>query len=261
MSDPALYDMFHQEETEKQTSASTQPDEAELSFNQAFEKSLNDYVDTLVEKQGPGAFKFISPSARREKIENEVRDTFNCSDIEGYIATSIDIIENEGLKYLSQEENATLLEDLDRLRLRIETLRFDQLDDESLKIAFSIPDSGKEFLLKIGITKFEEELLSDSLAILSFLSLLDSENPEYAYKVGILAQKMGRDEEALRAYSKASNLDPTMIGPYLFAAQCRFNRKDHQNALIELQKAKNILNSSEENKEWFSLIADMESLL
>lgn len=261
MHDPALYDLLHQERTQKQTSLFTQSLEGELSFEQAFEKSVNEYVDSLLEKQDPAAIQFISPSARREKIENEIREASNFSEIEGYVATAIHILDKEGLKYLSQEENALLQEDLDQLRLRIEALPFDQLNDESLKTAFSISEPCQELMLKIGIAKFEEDLLPDSLAILSFLSLLDSENAEYAYRFGIIAQKNGRDEEALRAYVQASNLDPLMMGPCLFAAQCHFNRKELKEALIELQKAKNILSSSEENKEWLPFIAAMESLL
>ena len=68
MHDPALYDMLHRETSQKQISPSTDRD---LPFNEAFEKSLNDYVDILLDKQDPVACKFISSTVRREKIENE----------------------------------------------------------------------------------------------------------------------------------------------------------------------------------------------
>lgn len=259
MTDPSLYDLIHKK---KKLTTSALAQEADP-FEFEIEKVIKQHIDVLIKEQDPEESNLLSSASHRLKLEYEIREALNFSELGAFIGDAINILQDKGLRYLTEEEYALLMEDLDQLHSKMIALKSNKLEEGSFKAAYSISNKSHILILKLGIAQFEEGCLTDSLAVLTFLTTLDIENSDYAYRLGIIAQKNKRYDLALLAYNTASNLDPTMVGAYLFATQCYLCSDQLEDASKELARAKNALKTSgaDVQQEWNSLVNNVEDLI
>lgn len=262
MHDPSLYDLMHgnQNNIKKKVLDKNPTNKKNDPFEIALEENIQHQVDELMKEQDLHELKLLNPAGIRAKLEQEVRQSLDQSEFEQHIAKAVNILETEGNRYFSSEEEMVLNEDLNNLRNRLNTMEFAQTGNVNFDDIYKISTESMDSILRVAIAKFDEGLLEDSLALFTFLSLLDGKNADYAYRLGIISQKNQRYDLALMAYKNASELDSNMIAPHYFAAECYlvFDKKDE--ALKELTEAKNILKIGNQ-EEWNDLIADMERQL
>lgn len=259
MTDPTLFDMLHGENLKKKKELpEPASSEATSSLDKFLEKNIEEYVDGVMEEEDPNCSKLLSQSARRRKIEKEIRETLDSSETGGLIVSAMKILLRDGHSYLSNENYQTLISEIEKLQARIDVLEFEQLNDESFKAIFSLSESSCDHIFQIGISKFNEGLLPDSLALFTFLSNLKSEDADYNYRLGIIAQKNERFDLALKAYTIASTLDPNFLAPRLFAVQCYLSCNQMKRAVQTLEEAQEIIKMTKVDQELLELFKKIE---
>lgn len=249
MPDPFLFELMHRVEpllVEKDH------------FNVAFEKAIKKVVDQRMEALGPSGF--LSEEALRQKMEKEARESTDLSEFGGYVDAAVKIFRNEGLEYLGVDASQSILSALEEISNRLHAIDPEHINETTLSEALSCSDEVNSSIFKIGIEKYSQGLINDAIAIFTFLTLVASDEPDYWYRLGILLQQEGEFERALRVYKIASNIDPELIGPCLFAAECYLNLGEMEQAEESFALAKNIKETQEIQEEWQDLFAALEDL-
>ena len=265
MVDPSLFDMMHgaaPTKSKKNNNPAPSTSAKELSKDElAFEEAIKREVDRILANEDPTANKLISPEVRRAKIEQEVRAAADSSKLEKYMTNAFKIMRVEGLTYLEKNEHETLQQNLDKFSERLRNLDPSELTSENLKAAMAIPLENQKSILKIAIAKFNEGLLEDSLAMFTFLTTVDEEEPDYWYRLGLVAHMGGNYDLALEAFTTTSQLAPSFIGAHIYLAECYCNNRKRGDATTELQKAKDLFNANKALEEWQGNIQEVESML
>lgn len=183
------------------------------------------------------------------------------SEFKNHVQTAMNIFRTEGINYLEKDENEAFIKDLDSFDLKLKNLDAETLKNESFeKIVYLSPES-RASILKIGIGKFSENLLNDSLSIFAFLSSLEADNPDYWYRLGLVAQKCDLNELALKSFIVTSELAPGFAGSHIYAAQCYLTLDQPDNAKNEVDSVKAILKESPGEESWNQTVVDIENLL
>lgn len=252
MSDPFLFELLHRVSSPLETVQSSNR------FSIAFEKAVKREVEKQLAEQIEEN-KFLSRENLRQKIEEEVRRASDLSEFGAYITSAVRIFRHEGIRYLDEEQNRILLEGLSELGKKIDQLDLENLTDQSLYEAFEVLNPSVEAVLKMGIAKYEEDLYQDSLALFTFLTLIEAGEPDYWFRMGLVAEKDNKIDLALRAFEVAEDLNPGLAGPHIYAAECLLLKGLKQEARREVEEAKNCINQSE--TAWGEEVAAIEDLL
>lgn len=266
MTDIILYNLLHNSSTSSKTiqseSETTLPSNDPIQI--AFDKAIDEHVDSLI-KEGDQNSDLLTPiSIRRDKLKNEILEAIDLPELFRNIALAINILKNEGSNYLSKEEYESLLMAFNKLNAKLEDINLQSLeiiDNSLIKENLSFPIDIQSLILRIGITKFSTQLFSDSLALFAFLTLINSDAAEYWYRLGLAAQQLEQYELAANAYVATSNLIPDFIGARIFATQCFLKINQTAQAQNELAAAKNIQQTSGVEKDWIVYLEDIENLM
>ncbi len=230
-------------------------------FEIAFDESIQHQIDLLMNQDEVlGSHKLLPKEARRKQLEHEIRASHDFSELGKHISEATEIIRLQGRNYLAEEDYITLINELNLLGQRLVTVDFKDFQ-QNFNEAFSLPASSRETIMQIGLAKFNEENLSQSLSIFTFLSELDFENADYFYRLGLIAFKNQEYEKALEALKKAASLAPDFIGIRIFAGECYLLTHQRDEALKELEVAKKLLISTSVDKVWEKCILNLESAL
>lgn len=266
MADPRLFDMMNGVYPKKKTmpddrSPSARPPAANDgdSDAMALEELIKEEVESLMSAEDPSA-KLLPAEARRAKIEQEVRAAADYSKLGKFISTAFEILRKEGSAYLDKKEDESLQQSLDKFTERLEDLHIKELTDEKMAAALALPPEILKLILKVAIEKFRQGQIADSLAIFVFLTTVDEEEPDFWFRLGLVAQNFGNDELALQALTTTSRLAPDFIGAYLYAAESYFKTGRRGDAESELKKAKALMGTSQRD-EWQDRISEIEQLL
>lgn len=256
MSDPYLYNLLHGINTPK-SFLTAPPDRFEL----AFKASIRKEVDKEMTEEDPMAHQLLPLTVRRAKKEREELDSWNMTELEDLLSEAFMIIRVKEANDLSDKEYLRLLQEVDALSNRIETTALSDIGQIDLKMILHMHDDSLALLLRVAIHKFKLEQYRQSLALFALLSSLDSEEPDYWYRLGLVAQRSGLLDLALRAYATTSKLAPDFIGGFFFSAQCLLKLNLQEEARLQLMSAKQIFQLLPEKEEWGERLVEMESLL
>lgn len=251
---PYLYEMLHR--VSNPLEMPKEPSVRNDRFLKAYEEAIQKRVDSLLQEQ-TFENKFLSIEQLRKKIEKEVREASDLSEFGDYITTALRLFRTEGSRYLEKEAFNNLLEGLNQLAIGIEALDLENLDNETFYETFEVLTKNTEDILKIGTLKYEEGLIRESLAVFTFLTLIQSHDSDFWYRMGLIAQEDKNMELALRAFNVALELNPQLIGPHIYGAMSLFNQGLKEEALEEIKAAK----SKQRNEEWSEEIQAVEDLI
>lgn len=226
----------------------------------ALEEAIKEQVDNLMAIENDPSMKFLPLEARRAKIEHEVRAALDFSELGKTVGLAYEILRKEGSIYLNTEENVILQESLDQFCEQLENVEIKELTDEKMNAALALSEKSKHLILKIGIEKFRQEKIEETLEILTFLTTIDEEEADYWYRLGLVAMKSGKYDLGLRAFTTTSDLAPDFIGGHLNAAECYLKIGKRLEADSALKEAKKCL-KSEEAKDWGDRIHEIEQLI
>lgn len=253
MTDPFLYELMHK----VGLTSKLHPTSLSDPLNVAFEAAIRAEVEAIRKDQKDSGL--LSEEAILKKIEAEVRKAADLTEFGEHIQHAVEILRS-GQRYLEKEEFNQMNLSLDEINHKLNSLDLKNFTEESLKNALAIPDEAATSILKIGIDKFSEGLLKDSLDVFVFLTLLCPDEPEYWYRMGLVAHKDEQNELALRALHAASDLDKDFLEPHIFSTECYLDLKEYSEARQELDEAKNCL-ANQENQSWAESIELLENLI
>ena len=254
MTDPFLFELMHRAAAPIKLKSET------LSgpLNEAFENAIKAEVEAIRNEKKD--FGLLSEEAVLKKIEAEVRKEADLTEFGEHIEQGIYIIRNEGQKYLEKEAFEQLNLAIDEISHKIQALDLKNFTEESLQNALSIPDPAANSILKIAIDKFSEGLHQNALNIFSFLTLVCPDEPEYWYRMGLVAHKDGQHELAVKAFQAATALNKDFLEPRIFAAESYIDLKEYDEAQQELSAAKKC-QSLLKDQSWGESIAILENLI
>lgn len=261
MADPFLFDMMNGLGAKKTNQNKSEQSLAYSVDELAFKDIIKSEVDRLMEIEDFPANSLLSPGMRRAKIEQEVRAGADLTDFQKWMSLANKIMRNEGLNYLEKSEGKDLLSKLDELNLNVNDLDLREVTKENLEEALSMPEKERASILKIGIGKYKEGMLEDTLAIFTFLTAIAEEEPNYWFRLALVAQKVGKYALAIEALDTLTDLDPDFIEAYFYRTKCYLDQKMCIEAESELNKAKAILKTTNEEEKWHEYLIEIEDLL
>lgn len=254
MADPFLFELMHR----VVAPIKLKPHTLSGPLNEAFENAIKAEVEAIRNEQKDSGL--LSEEAALKKIEAEVRKEADLTEFGDHIEKGIYIIRNEGQKYLEKEEFDQLNVAIDEISRKIQALDLKNFTEESLQNALSISDLAAGSILKIAVDKFSQGLYQNALNIFSFLTLVCPDEPEYWYRMGLVAHKDGQHELAVKAFQAASNLDKDFLEPHIFAAESHIDLKEYEEAQQELNEAKNC-QALLKDQSWDEGISILENLI
>lgn len=250
MIDPSLFDMMHGVTSKKKKKIDKNSEDPVI------EETIQREVDRLMAEEDPTANQLLPKEAKRAKIEQEVRAFADHTEFGKYIASAYSIFETE------VTEDQTLQKSLSELKKKLNQLDLkEELSDEKLQAILALPEEVQNSILKIGITKFTEEKFEESLAVFTFLTAVADEEPDYWYRLGLVAQKAGHLDLAINALKTVSDLAPDFIGAHLYEAECYLNNGMINEAKLELDEAKKCFHTTDEKEKWRDQMFEIEDLI
>lgn len=224
-------------------------------------EAISENVDRLLLNEIPKNNDLLPPKARHAMLVREMQSNVNFIELGDIIASAINHLILDGNRYLSREEYEDLLKSLDLLADNLDELDLQGISEETALKVFAIPEETQGQILKISIAKFNEGLIQESFALLTFLTLLSPNEPDYWIRLGLVAQRIKKYDLASKAFSAAAELAPDFIGSHIFAADCYRLRDMPDQARDELTTAKAIYEKTDIHSEWHEQMASIESLL
>lgn len=183
---------------------------------------------------------------------NEIVESY---ELETYISIAIQFLKKNGAEYLSKERFEKMLSSFEQMNAKLAKIDLEQELPDNMVQFFELEEALLEEIYEIGVKKFKEADYPTSLGCFVLLSSLDSTNVDYWYSEGLVAQKCAQYPLALIAYSSALELDPALIGAWLFSAQCYLAIGQSENAKLALEAGKT-LNTDEQG--WSELISQIQ---
>ena len=223
-------------------------------FLVAYEKRLEEFASSL-SSSSESIASLTDKKASFKMHMNEILAKYN---LETQILNAIQFLTYSGAEYLSKEHYQQMLRSFNLINDKLSKVDLEQNLPDDIKEFLEVEETLLEAIYGIVENKFKEADYSTALSCLALLSALDPLNINYWYSEGIVAQKCSLYPLALIAYSRALELDASLIGAWLFSSQCYLEEGQEENAKEALERGKN-LNAHEQG--WGELILQLEEKL
>lgn len=253
MPDPMLFSLIHK----KQPVPLKNKNKFVVSIDEAIKKLVD---ELLAEEEGNG-IKFESLIVRRARLEQKIHNSTSFTEFSQHVSDAITILWKEGPNFLGKEEYLILINGLFILKKKLDLLDPNDLNDAALQEILKLPSNCGKLIHKIAIEKFDQKQSQESLSLLIFLTMVNSDDPDYWFRLGLVAQNCKNYPLALWALQTTAELAPDFIGTHIFAAYCHFEMQAREEALAELAESKKILNSTNVEDKWQQHLINIETLL
>jgi tetratricopeptide (TPR) repeat protein len=235
-------------------------EEAKTPLLADIDKQIDTYVDAMVFEEEDPRRSLISPKAKKDRLRMELKEAAKLPNLAPHIETATALLFAEGGRYLSSEAFKQLETEFSNLS-QLHDVRLEDVASKDLSSIASISNNTMQSIAEIGSAKFAEERYSDCLALFALLSVLNSGNAEYWFRLGIAAQKCNDYNLANLAYAAASELDADNIGARLLSAECYVLRKLTMEAKEELTAAEEIAARTDVDPMWLDLLPTIKAMM
>lgn len=231
-------------------------------FEEAIDKKIELCIQSEIDEINPSD-KFTPINIKRDKLKYDMLEQATVPGMEKYLELANTVLINNAKRYLQPEEYVALCVNFAQEVERLETMDLNIQTEQSFCDILHITPNTMEALMRIAIAVFDESQYDDALAIFVLLTVLDPEQADYWFRLGITAQYAGNLELALKAYTITQFLDPEALGARLFACRCYLQKNALKEAANELVEAKKITDSGAEKFEtnWLDLLSNLEKML
>lgn len=239
MADPYLEQMIKGLTAENGKSKNSQ----QLPVKDRFEIAIDHHIDEMLNSSSfentAEQDNLLSPQSRRKKMEVELKESLNeISEFNKQVEVAVKLLFTEGGRYLNALNYSIMVEELSRASEILKHLDLTAFYSDSLGRVLALSEETIDSIFKVAIIKFEEEEYPSSLALFIFLTVLQSNNFDFWYRSGIVAQKCGNFALAIQAYENAAALNPALVEAHLFAAECHCELNQWKEAESEYAQAK-----------------------
>ncbi|MBA3238364.1 MAG: hypothetical protein H0T62_08490 [Parachlamydiaceae bacterium] len=227
-------------------------------FDREYEKLIDKFIVSAGLGDNCPPNLLIPPHLQHDKLRNEIKSQVESEELSRYLKIAIDSLIKDG-------SHCTELTEYEDMQVQFfEAIGYlNELDvtkpmEENLQKILHISDSVMATAIKIAQYEYEENRLEESLSIFAFLSLLNPEDPDYWYRLGIVTYQLQHFELALRAFTNATSLDISFIETRIYSAECytRLNRLNE--AKEELDKIHDLFDKSSIDPVLSEMIANIE---
>lgn len=207
---------------------------SDLKNSKIFEELASQYADSLMntEYQNTG---LVSPEQQKEKYRIEFLEEMQMNELNDVLIRALEAIIQEGKSILDATAYADLMIQINNAADSLENFNATTLVANMETIAIDCFHKGS----------FEE-----CTHIYSLLIVLERNQADYWYKLGISLMETGNFERAASAFDNCKTLDETKIGSYLFAAECHDALGKSEKAKVELDQAEQLLEFEENRDKW-----------
>lgn len=209
-------------------------------FDEAFEKYLNDYIETLSVDEDNNKNSLTTPEIKKARLKEEAKEALAMNWIAPHLTNAFEILSHEGHIGIDSAQDRLLLDEFELFPEKLNQLRVENVLEGNYQQILQISDVSMESLWEIAQAKYNGEEYQDSLALFALLSTLNSDEPEYWLRMGIAAYRNEEFTLALRVFEIVTDLDPGNLGARLMEAECYLRKDQHAKAEAEYLEAKQI---------------------
>jgi tetratricopeptide (TPR) repeat protein len=228
-------------------------------FEIALDKSIQQFLDTLSFDDEPG--QFLSSKAKREKFEQELKESLAHSDLNHYLVTAVQVIRRDGKQYLDKEVYSTVLEEFANAGKILETMDLEASPTEDFGQILHMSGETINSIFNIATAKFQEEIHAECLSLFVLLTVLQPKEFDLWYRTGIAAQACENYSLALNAYTIAADLNPELIEAHLFSIECYLKLDMAEEAKEEFAETEKLVALLPPSDDRHSLLAYTKGLL
>ncbi|MBA2368791.1 MAG: hypothetical protein H0V82_07185 [Candidatus Protochlamydia sp.] len=254
--DPYLLALMHGEISPKKSKNK----EAKDKFEADLEKELDTYIESLEFEYDP-AKSMQNPKLKRENMKLQMEEAMKMPELSDQMEIALNILFEEGSRYLSDEVNQMLISELLASTEKLERIGIQETGEKNLQALTKISDISMKAIEGIAMEKFQQEEFTDCVALFCLMNTLNSGVPEHWLRMGVAAQMNDNIELALKAYAAALALDPNCIEAKLFTVECLIDRKLFDEAKAEVSAAEEIINNNEFDHMWLDMLSDLKKVL
>lgn len=227
-------------------------------YEEKIENEIEKYLNTLSFDQPENLL--ISPSIRRAKLKEELKEKANFPEFSNYIETAAKELFTEGKSYIDQQSYEKMESEFSNIEDELDKINLDAPIVEKLQQTLAISDTTINSIFKMAQKKYNEAKFLDSLSLFILLAMLDPGNPDYWYRAGILAQTCENYDLALRLYDTASHINPDLIGPWVYSSECSIANNSFSQAKDFFNEA---IKKSEANIDdsWKEIIIELKNTI
>ena len=229
-------------------------------FQVAFDQAVQDEVEALIAEE-PLNNELLDLELRSKKLEHSLRTDPSLIESKDHTTSAVRILLSEGSQFLENQEFETLYENITSLGKKLGDLDLHSIKQGDIPSLLKLPKSVCDDILKIGIHKYDQGLIDESLALIHFLTIVDSNDPDYSFRLGLLALQCQNDSLGLSAFARTSALAPEFIGAHIFAASCYIKLNAKEEALRSLAIAEKIAETSPVDEVWNTHMQEVKQLL
>lgn len=235
---------------------------AKTPLDLAIEKEVEAYLDSQNFDEGdPRANMLSSPAMKRARMKAELNENLKMNEYNQQLGMALQLIKTEGKQYLEENVYDSMVDGLDKAETFLDQIDPNIERTEDFQEILHISDETMQAIATIAIAKFEEAQYADCLAIFTMLALLKPVNPDYWFRAGIAAQYLKQEDLAIKNYSIATEVDPQLIGAYLFAAECYHQKGMRDEAIAQRNSAKEKMADLPDPTPWKGLMASVSTII
>lgn len=249
MPDPYLEAMMRGEFSRNKNQFSKKIEKEKNRFEIAFDKNI-EKIMALRSTDTVNSNSLMSDQLKSKRLEDELREALKLDELNKYIDNAIMLIANEGRKYLDHARYEDLLQKFSKIPEILDQLDFELPITEDFDKILGLGESARDNIFNIAFLKFDEKQYLDALSLFALLAVLQPENFEYWYRLGIAAQQSENYILAVNAYEAAFHLNSALIGSRLFAIECYLQLDQLSQAKTSLAEAQKILEISSVDQVW-----------
>lgn len=253
MRNPEFYLMLHGMDLDYKSGSRKKREE----LDPEQEKIIDAYLDQLPIDEGPPN-QLISPQMKRNSLKLEVREIFEMKEYRERSKLAVDCILTEGMRYLDKEPWDQLQAEFETFSNHINSLNLSDLDDKNFSEIHAFSDASLGAIAHIAMAKFDEKQYKVSLALFTFLILLEPENGEWWFRAGIAAQFAEEYALASKNYLVAHEMSTDDVTSCLFAAHCFYKAGQKDQAKDALELAKKLIENNTGDQEKIELYSQIE---
>ncbi len=235
--------ILHGEISLKKKNSQLQKDTPKSQYELEIDKEIDDYVDHMELDLDPKKLALKSEKMQKAALKQELKEAIKLPEMSQQMKLAKKILKSEAKNYLSEESLQILNSDLATASERLAEIKIDEGGDSNIQNLIKMSDTSVDSIAQIAQEKYKEERLEECLSLFYLLTILNPENDEFWFRLGIIAQQCEKYELALRAYAVTFDLDPENLAAKLFSAECYIGLNRTDEALQEIEAVKKLAES------------------
>jgi tetratricopeptide (TPR) repeat protein len=211
-------------------------------LDQVHNQIVDDYIKSKGLENDQPTDLLMPYHLRHEQLRNEVKAQAGSLELKQYFKIAFPSLVNDGENFVESEEYEWMCEQVSKGSEYLNEIDFYKPLEDNFQNLLKIDDASMETIFQIAKGEFHENKLEESLSIFALLHFLAPDDPDYSYRLGIVAKNTNKLDLALRAFDHAIPLflDLELIDPELIV-QARLYCADCHLKLGNFSEVKKLL--------------------